>query len=145
MKAMTLFLILALSAGLTAQSTLEFNQVKLITTEQTVPDGYVWKVESVLGNATTVATNVNSSSSTPDLPATHAIVINSNTVAIAAQLAMSTNYNTGGGNSASSLVRTITYSKETCTTLPIWLPAGATLASGSNVSGISVIEFAVNP
>lgn len=137
-------LVLALQTA-SAQAVLEFNQVKLVTTEETVPAGYVWKVESVLGNATTVASNMNSYTSTPSLPAAHTILINGNTIAVADQLALNAWYNTGGGNSASALERIITYSKETCTTLPIWLPATSTLAIGSNVSAISVIEFVVTP
>ncbi len=125
------------------QSTLEFSQVKLVTTEETVPTGKVWKVTSVIGAATTTTQNTNSFATSPTMPSDHIILINGNSAAIISNIALNTSYS-GAGSSSSSQFRIVTVGKETCTDLPIWLPAGATLAAGSNVSSISVIEFNVN-
>ena len=46
-------LLIVLMLGFTviqAQGNLQFNQVKLVTTLETVPAGKVWKVESVIYN-----------------------------------------------------------------------------------------------
>lgn len=40
--------ILLVSGVLSAQSNLQFNQVKLVSAEETVPDGKVWKLESAM-------------------------------------------------------------------------------------------------
>ena len=125
---------------LCAQGTLEFNQVKLVTSsEETVPGNKVWKIESVLGNSTTTsgfATNV-----TPTIPPDHLIHVAENAIAVAAQLEL------GGGGAyySESSNRNSWFTKELCTTLPIWLPEGTTLRAGSNVTLISVIEFNIIP
>ncbi|NBN99205.1 MAG: hypothetical protein EBV19_08240, partial [Flavobacteriia bacterium] len=41
---------LVFSGGFLAQGNLQFNQVKLVTNQETVPVGKVWKVESVIYN-----------------------------------------------------------------------------------------------
>lgn len=48
MKFSLLFLSLGVTLGAFAQGTLQFNQVKLVTAQETVPAGKVWKVESAL-------------------------------------------------------------------------------------------------
>ncbi|MCC6601283.1 MAG: hypothetical protein IT223_11510 [Crocinitomicaceae bacterium] len=125
------------------QSTLAFNQVKLVSTVETVPTGKVWKVVSAIGASTSATQNSSSYSTSPSLPSDHIILINGNSAAIISSIGLSTSYS-GAGSSSSSQFRIATAGKETCTELPIWLPADATLAAGSNVSLISVIEFDVN-
>lgn len=45
--------ILCITGKVQSQQTLEFNQVKFVTTQETVPANKVWKVESVLPNSST--------------------------------------------------------------------------------------------
>ena len=113
---MRAFLLIALwfslvSINKTVQAqTLQFSQVLLVSTTQTVPANKVWKVESPLpswgGGATT------------------------NTITIDGNLVVVT---IGGSSSISGI------------SFPLWLPSGTTLAPGSNIPRISVIEFTVVP
>ena len=51
MKKIVLSIFLVITINIVrAQASLEFNQVKLITTVETVPLGKAWKVESVASN-----------------------------------------------------------------------------------------------
>ena len=115
-----------LFAGVTfAQGTLQFNQVKVVTTTQTVPTGKVWKVESAFGNAL-----VSNCSTNP----LHTITVNGNDVTVTQSTSLTFNNYCYGWQGVA-----------TCTQLPFWLPAGASLAASTNVTGISVIEFNVVP
>ena len=112
---MRAFLLIALwfslvSINKTVQAqTLQFSQVLLVSTTQTVPANKVWKVESVMPiNQTSIY---------------HQIVVNSNTI----------------------IVGTTNYSGSWFNAFPMWLPAGTTLAAGSTVFRVSVIEFTVVP
>lgn len=96
--------------------TLQFSQVLLISTVQTVPANKVWKVEAVIPDGQTL---FNSSSNNPR------ISINNHTTAVSGW----NNY----GTTLSSFNQ------------PIWLPAGTTLAASSNTFRISVIEFTIVP
>ncbi|HRS53713.1 MAG TPA: hypothetical protein P5250_03315 [Bacteroidales bacterium] len=111
-------LIIFNSIVIKAQKTLEFNQVKLITsTTETVPTGKVWKIENI-GSAIHTAP-ITSSSATP------AIVVNGTTIYLF--IARTTN--------------TSDYYVTPAPFFPIWLPAGTTLATSNNINFISVIEF----
>ena len=96
--------VLPIANKLQAQ-TLQFSQVLLVTTTQTVPANKVWKVEGIIPTSA---------------EAIYYISINSSTCLIARV------DNIKGA-------------------LPIWLPAGTTLAASSNVFRVSVIEFTVVP
>ena len=114
-----LFLLLACVlpiANKLQSQTLQFSQVLLISTVQTVPANKVWKVEAVIPDGTSL---FNSSSNNPR------ISINNHTTAVSGW----NNY----GTTLSSFNQ------------PIWLPAGTTLAANSNTFRISVIEFTVVP
>lgn len=126
------------------QPTLEFSRVVLVSAEETVPVGKVWKVEAALGPATTTSQNTNSLSTTPTLPSSHIILVNGSTVSISSQGYLGSSI-TGTGNTSGTSLRLITVGKEFCTSLPFWLPENSTLEAGSNVNAISVIEFTVNP
>lgn len=133
---MTLLLavaILGLSLNGRAQGSLQFNQVKLVTSLETVPANKVWKVVSVVFDIGTTSSGAMSSTSSSCSSGTYysrSIVVNG------------VNTKTG----------------EECTPLPIpafpthmatpsflWLPAGATLSGGPCNNQISVIEFNVVP
>lgn len=100
--------------------TLQFSQVLLISTVQTVPANKVWKVEAVIPDGPTLFNQYNWGTQ-----GSCRITINNHTTAIS-------------GWQASG---TILYSFNQ----PLWLPAGTTLAAGSNTFRISVIEFTVVP
>jgi hypothetical protein len=108
---------------LSAQGTLQFNRVLLLDHSQspyTVPAGKVWKVESALFSSS-LGISVGTSSAQNSAAS---ILINGGSVFFAS---------TWGSSNATSAV--------TLTSLPIWLPAGTTLAPSTNVSNLSVIEF----
>jgi hypothetical protein len=107
-----------------SQGNLQFNQVKLVGAQETVPAGKVWKIESVLNNATL---QINTSTTAEQNKATQ-ILINGNGILMAT---------TWGNSYATSSV--------VSTQLPIWLPEGTNLAASTNVFRVSVIEFNVMP
>lgn len=128
MRISLLFSLIWLSFGLLAQGNLQFNQVKLVTTVETVPVGKVWKVEAVLGQR--------SASSTTSLHQTHDVIINGITVNFTQDLSIAR---------ATGSSTTFGASVEGVSTVPFWLPAGATLAISNNVSFISVLEYNIVP
>jgi hypothetical protein len=128
MKIALLFSLICLSFGLYAQGNLQFNQVKLVTTVETVPVGKVWKVEAVLGQR--------SASGTTTFHQSHDVLINGIMVNFTQDLAVARA--TGSGS-------TFGASAEGVSTVPFWLPAGASLAISNNVSFISVIEYNIVP
>jgi hypothetical protein len=123
-------LFLVFFSVLHAQGNLQFNQVKLVSTVETVPAGKIWKVESILystaivgnGNAT-IAFSIGTDAS---------ILVNGvNTVTRSTR-----GVNTSQGGA---------YYTVWDIALPIWLPAGSTLSSSTGVSSISVVEFNLIP
>jgi hypothetical protein len=120
-----LFFTLLLSTIGFSQGNLQFNQVKLVSTIETVPVGKVWKVEAAFGDA------LLSNCSTQPM---HRIVVNNNELTVSNVSSVSFNGYCGGWQGTVSV-----------TTFPFWLPAGSTLAISSNVVSISVIEFNIIP
>jgi hypothetical protein len=96
--------------------TLQFSQVLLISTVQTVPANKVWKVEAVIPDGPTMFNNNIGSCR---------ITINNHTTAFS------------GWQGAGSILYSFNQ--------PIWLPAGTTLAANAYTFRISVIEFSVVP
>ena len=134
-----------------AQGNLQLNQVKLVTTVETVPVGKVWKVESALTgeeryptSGTTLASN------------RRFILVNGTSICVHEEHVATTgvgfNGCCGGGfwmsnvgmavNSTTPVLVQVTAQP---TKLPLWLPAGTTLAAGTKVSAISVLEFNIIP
>jgi hypothetical protein len=99
-----------------AQANLQFNQVKLVTTVDTVPAKKVWKVESVLYS------NANKSS-----------YITMNGTGLLVRLIDLVPW----ASMATDMIWEMKY--------PFWLPAGSTLAISTNVVYISVIEYDIVP
>jgi len=128
------------------QGNLQFNQVKLVSTQETVPSGHVWKVVGVAGQrviehdilastGTTAPTSIN--------PARTIIIINGTNIDVGLS-----NPSTGAGAGTGGATAVRSWSSlyvNTPTTFPLWLPAGTTLAASTNINFISVIEFVVNP
>jgi hypothetical protein len=96
--------------------TLQFSQVLLISTVQTVPANKVWKVQAVIPHGPTMFNNSSGACR---------ISINNHTTAISGWQ--------GVGSSLYSFNQ------------PLWLPAGTTLAADLYTFRISVIEFTVVP
>ncbi len=134
---MTLLLavaILGFSLNGRAQGSLQFNQVKLVTSLETVPANKVWKVVSVVFDIGTTSSGAMSSTSSSCSSGTYysrSIVVNG------------VNTKTGEGMHTASY-SSLSYAHG-YTELPLWLPAGATLSGGPCNNQISVIEFNVVP
>ena len=111
-----LFINILLALSFTAKSqSLEFNQVLLINSLNTVPQGKVWKVQSALSDCSS-----NCSST---------IVVNNQNIYTYV-------YHTGVPSNSQK-----TAAAHNPTNFPIWLPSGTTLDIGGGVKYISVIEF----
>ena len=110
---------------------LRFNTVLLVSSLDTVPTGKIWKIESVMHSSDLNAIGTNLAWSA----VSSAIKVNGNIVYM--------NRNTSGSARIyySSYVDPNATSDMNLTALPIWLPAGTTLAAYSNINYISVIEF----
>ena len=103
------------------ENELKFNQVLLVEQSTSIPEGKIWKIESVLSSSAIISSSSDGWSSKA-----LSIIVNNNET----YLKSSTNnsgYRTG-------------YSVN-ITKLPIWLPEGTSLAPGANCHSISVIEF----
>jgi len=125
MKSATFFFCLSLGMLAQAQGNLQFNQPILITNVlSTVPAGKVWKIESFTPSSAYQVHGGN--------PIAFQITINGDNRIVGMPAGLNYNYNSG---SHSAVIHS----------LPIWLPAGSTLVSGTGVSMISVIEFNLVP
>ena len=119
------------------QGNLQFNQVKLITTVETVPLGKVWKVESATygGGLVFCVAGTNG---------TNYCGNNVNNITNVAVLGVMTFTINGQPNYISALSYTNSFSPN-LSPFPIWLPAGTTLSVGTNMRYLSIIEFNVVP
>ena len=106
-----------------SQGNLQYNQIKLVSTAETVPAGKVWKIESVTYNAP--IPYMGQSGAGADVCK---ITINS-----IDQIVRGFSFQYNGG----AAVWEQSY--------PIWLPSGTTLAISTGVNFISVIEFNIIP
>jgi hypothetical protein len=109
--------------------TLQFSQVLLVSTTQTVPANKVWKVEGFMPSQSLIApwgSTVNFS-----------ITVNNSQIFVAGAFHSHTT-NGSGGVAQTGYAANLVFQ-------PLWLPAGTTLAAGTNVFGVSVIEFTVVP
>lgn len=121
---------------------LAFNDVLLVnTTEDTVPAGKVWKVQSVMPQ-TSFPRKLNTSSTASALTTAEdfVIIINGTNVYIGQASAGVTSGYTGGSGSQS-----VMYTCVNTGLFPMWLPEGTTLKASTNVSYISIVEFNVVP
>jgi len=124
-KSYLFWFFLLVSVSFKAQGNLQFNQPILITNVlSTVPAGKVWKIESFTPSSIYQTHNGN--------PSAFQITINGDNRIVGMPAGVNINYSPG---SHSAVMHT----------LPIWLPAGATLIAGPGVAMISVIEFNLVP
>jgi len=115
---------LFLLANTSQAQTLQFSQVLLVSTTQTVPANKVWKVESYTPSSV-YAQHFGT-------PQTHAILVNNS----ARIVGMVAGWNTNNG---------YTHDAYSFNSFPMWLPASTTLAVSTGVSQLSVIEFTIVP
>lgn len=115
----------AISLRGTGQS-LQFSQVLLITTTQTVPANKVWKVESYTPSAVYAIHS--------GTPQTHAILVNNLSRIVGMSAGFNGNFNSNSVHDAYSFK-----------SFPMWLPSNTTLAVSTGVGQLSVVEFTVVP
>lgn len=115
-----------------AQGNLQFNQVKLLTTLETVPEGKVWKIESIIYSASIVDAqswwNLGYNG-TIDNSISDKIIINGNLVTIRKSSSSASN------NNSNSIVWEQKF--------PIWLYQNTSISASSGVLYINIIEFNV--
>jgi hypothetical protein len=133
MKKILLSTFIVLSNLACAQGNLQFNQVKLVTSLETVPLGKVWKIESVIYNIALSEPGYQASSGSCNSTS------NESTGIVIAGVPTKVGQGTQAA-SYSSLTYTHSY-----TILPLWIPAGTTLSGGTCLNKISVIEFNIIP
>jgi hypothetical protein len=133
MKTLLFKLIFICFGALKAQGNLQFNQVKLVTTLETVAAGKVWKVESVIYNIAPTATGYQSGAGSCNSTSYESTAIE--VAGVPTKVGQGTQ-----PASYSNLVYTHSY-----TILPLWLPAGTSLSGGTCLNKVSVIEFNVIP
>ena len=109
-----------------SQGNLKFNQVKLISAIETVPEGKVWKVTNFLPTP-------NGNYQTLSQPGLAEYLININGVAM--NLGRRAYYNNNYNHQLAEVRHTG----------DIWLAAGATLSVFQNIAHLSVIEFNIIP
>ncbi len=134
MKKLYFILFILLNQLAFAQGNLQFNQVKLVTAQETVPAGKVWKIESVIYNiaegSTTYQTGNSGNCTSSDYNSAAIVVAGTPTKV---------------GQGTSPLAYSNGAYVHSYTILPIWLPAGTTLSGGICLNKISVIEFNITP
>ena len=117
-----------------SQGNLQFSQVKLITAQEIVPVGKVWKVESVIYPIPDDQSGAQSSAGAS------CGVSNFRSTSIEVD-GVATKVGSGTTTASySNLAYTHSY-----TILALWLPAGASLSGGPCLNKVSVIEFNVVP
>jgi hypothetical protein len=133
---LSLVLLYPLISG--AQGNLQFSRVLLVDAGlQTVPANAVWKIESVM-----TTNNMVPPAGTTDntyYTISKIIEVNGNQVIISRACRYTEN------NSRYNSESTTDIGVENVTELPLWLPVGTTLKTGTNASFISVIEFNIVP
>ena len=127
----------ALSSSLFGQGNLQFNQVKLVSTLETVPTGKAWKVESATYGGGLVFCVAGTNGGTNYCGNNN----NMNNTAVIGVMSFTIN---GQPNYISTLIYSTGFSSN-LSPFPIWLPAGTTLSVGTNMRYLSIIEFNIIP
>ena len=113
------------------QYNLQLNQVVLVSnTQQTVPAGKVWKVESYMQAGIAAPDMIEVGGSCAYSDRHHPMIVNGQTYFLI-------NGSPGHGSSGTFLAAS--------NILPMWLPAGATLRTACAKDVLSVIEFNLVP
>jgi len=143
MKRLYIFIITTfLYTGAFAQGNLQFNQVKLVSTIETVPAGKVWKVENYLPSSQlAIDLNRPSNQATAGGTKNFIMLVNSNQVFLQTTITREVGRDDAYWNHSGYT----TTSDYKIFDAPIWLPASTTLAASTNVLSLSVIEFNILP
>jgi hypothetical protein len=143
MKRLYIFVITTfLYTGAFTQGNLQFNQVKLVSTIETVPAGKVWKVENYLPSSQlAIDLNRPSNQATAGGTKNFIMLVNSNQVFLQTTITREVGRDDGYWNHSGYT----TASDYKIFDAPIWLPASTTLAASTNVLSLSVIEFNIVP
>jgi hypothetical protein len=143
MKRLYIFIItIFLYLGAFAQGNLQFNQVKLVSTIETVPAGKVWKVENYLPSSQlAIDLNRPPNQSTAGGTKNFIMLVNSNQVFLQTTITREVGRDDAYWNQSGYT----TASDYKIFDAPIWLPASTTLAASTNVLSLSVIEFNIIP
>ncbi len=120
-----------------AQGDLQFNKVKLISTQDTVPNGKIWKVESFIFSQT--IPNCPSSSTNQD----ETIKINGQNISVRSSRFMS-GFSWGSGPYGWSTAPVSEFNIWE-QKLPIWLPSGNIISAEAGVLYISALEYNIIP
>ncbi|NBO61358.1 MAG: hypothetical protein EBU82_10360 [Flavobacteriia bacterium] len=142
MKGFFLFLAMILLGDFFAQGNLQFSQAKLVSAQETVPVGKIWKLENYLPNVS-LAIELNRLPNQATAGGTRNFVILVNSVPIYLQTNISREV--GRDDAYWNQQGYAAVSDFKIFDAPIWFPAGTTLAASTNVGFISVMEFNVVP
>jgi len=142
MKTLLFIAFIFLMGVFKAQGNLQFSQVKLVSTQETVPVGKIWKLENYRPTVS-LANDLNrlSNQATAGGAKNFVILVNGTPVYLQTTLTREVGRNDGYWNQDGYA----TSSDFKIFDAPIWFPAGTTLAASTNVGFIGVMEFNVIP
>lgn len=136
------FLFMCITFGFWSQGNLQFNQVKLVSVQETVPAGKVWKMENYMPSSQ-LANDINRQPNTAVAGGTKNFIalINGNQVFLQTTITREVGRNDGywsqDGYAAAADFKILA--------LPFWFPAGTTVAASSNILYLNVVEFNIVP
>jgi hypothetical protein len=142
MKTPLLLLFLIIYYQNIAQGNLQFSQVKLVSTTETVPAGKVWKLQNFLPNVS-LFTDITRNQTNPTSGGIRNFIILVNGISIYLQTTVTREV--GRSDSYWNQDGYATAASSSILNEPIWLSAGTTLAASTNVQFVSIIEFNVIP
>ncbi len=142
MKTPLLLLFLIIYYQNIAQGNLQFSQVKLVSTTETVPVGKVWKLQNFLPNVS-LFTDITRNQINPTSGGIRNFIILVNGISIYLQTTVTREV--GRSDSYWSQDGYATAASSSILNEPIWLSSGTTLAASTNVQFVSVIEFNIVP
>ena len=142
MKTPLLLLFLIIYYQNIAQGNLQFSQVKLVSTTETVPVGKVWKLQNFLPNVS-LFTDITRNQINPTSGGIRNFIILVNGISIYLQTTVTREV--GRSDSYWSQDGYATAASSSILNEPIWLSSGTTLAASTNVQFVSIIEFNVVP
>ena len=125
-----------------AQGNLQFNQVKLVSTVETVPVGKVWKLENYLPSSQ-LAIDLNRQPNQASAGGTKNFVVLVNGAQVFLQTTITREIGRNDGYWSQDGYATAADYR--IFDAPIWLPAGTSLAASTNVLSVSIVEFNVLP
>jgi hypothetical protein len=142
MRIFIVIVFISLSVFVNAQGNLQFNQVKLVTTSETVPAGKVWKLENYLPSSQ-LAIDLNRQPNQASAGGTKNFIVLVNGAQVFLQTTITREVGRNDGYWSQDGYATAADYR--IFDAPLWLPAGTTLAASTNVMSLSVVEFNVLP